>query len=250
MSSTLCFALLALCATTLIDTAKLPETFERCSRKDPNLNECLKSAVQKAIKELKPGLPSLHMLPIDPLDITKIEMQEGKGRPVNMKLILSNAKTFGLGDVVIHEVRADLNNRVLEANGLLPHAVIESDYEMDGQFLVLPIKGKGKNLLNFTELTAEIKMKAEEMKKDGENYWNFTTFDVIIKDLEKFEVNFENLFNGDKELGDNTNKVLNENWKTFWEELKPTFEETFGKIFLQISNQLFSRVPVNDIFLE
>jgi hypothetical protein len=50
--------------------------------------------------------------------------------------------------------------------------------------------------------------------------------------------------------GENTNKVLNENWQHFWEELRPSIEGAFAAIFLQLSNQLFSRVPEKDIFLE
>jgi len=50
--------------------------------------------------------------------------------------------------------------------------------------------------------------------------------------------------------GENTNRVLNENWQQFWEELRPSLEETFAAVFLQLSNEIFSRVPEEDIFLE
>jgi hypothetical protein len=50
--------------------------------------------------------------------------------------------------------------------------------------------------------------------------------------------------------GDNTNKVLNENWKEFFEELRPTLHDTFGSAFLKLANTLFHEVPENEIFLE
>jgi hypothetical protein len=50
--------------------------------------------------------------------------------------------------------------------------------------------------------------------------------------------------------GDNTNKVLNENWKEFFEELRPTLHDTFGSAFLKLANTLFHKVPENEIFLE
>jgi hypothetical protein len=46
--------------------------------------------------------------------------------------------------------------------------------------------------------------------------------------------------------GENTNKILNENWQ----ELRPSMEAAFAAIFLQLSNEVFSRVPEADIFLE
>lgn len=50
--------------------------------------------------------------------------------------------------------------------------------------------------------------------------------------------------------GDNTNKVLNDNWKEFFEELRPTLHDTFGVVFLKLANTLFHKVPENEIFLE
>jgi hypothetical protein len=50
--------------------------------------------------------------------------------------------------------------------------------------------------------------------------------------------------------GDTTNLVLNENWKQFWTELKPTFEETYGETCLQLSKVVFRKIPENDIFLD
>ncbi|PSN54018.1 hypothetical protein C0J52_10172 [Blattella germanica] len=52
------------------------------------------------------------------------------------------------------------------------------------------------------------------------------------------------------EFSDNTNKVLNENWKAFWEELRPSFEETFGAIFSQLAKKVFDKVPSQEIFLD
>jgi hypothetical protein len=51
-------------------------------------------------------------------------------------------------------------------------------------------------------------------------------------------------------IGANTNKILNENWQQFWEELRPSLEETFAAAFMQFSKEVFSRVPEKDVFLE
>lgn len=50
--------------------------------------------------------------------------------------------------------------------------------------------------------------------------------------------------------GESTNLVLNENWKQFWAELKPSFEETYAEAFLQLAKTVFDKVPENDIFLD
>ena len=45
------------------------------------------------------------------------------------------------------------------------------------------------------------------------------------------------------------NKLLNENSDLFVKELKGPFAETFGILFKNIANGIFSHVPLNKIFL-
>lgn len=58
----------------------------------------------------------------------------------------------------------------------------------------------------------------------------------------------DNLFNGDKALGDNMNIFLNENWKDILDELKPAVVEAFSQIFASVINSIFSRLSYDDVF--
>lgn len=51
------------------------------------------------------GLPALHLLPVDPLDVTSITIEEGTGRPVSLNLKFTNAKTIGLSKAEAKAVR-------------------------------------------------------------------------------------------------------------------------------------------------
>jgi len=44
-----------------------------------------------------------------------------------------------------------MENRILEADGFMPAATLEADYVMDGRFLVLPLRGKGKCKIDFSK---------------------------------------------------------------------------------------------------
>jgi hypothetical protein len=50
-------------------------------------------------------------------------------------------------------------------------------------------------------LKATLKLQAEPQTKSGKVYWNVVKFELNIKSLENFKVQFDNLFNGDKVLG-------------------------------------------------
>ena len=51
-------------------------------------------------------------------------------------------------------------------------------------------------------------------------------------------------------LGLGINKFLNDNWKVVFDELGPSFEEAFGAVFKELTHRVFSRVPIDKIFLE
>lgn len=61
---------------------------------------------------------------------------------------------------------------------------------------------------------------------------------------------FDNLFNGDKKLGDEINKVLNENWESLFNDVKAGYDESFALIFKDLANRVFNRVPFNEIFID
>lgn len=66
-------------------------------------------------------------------------------------------------------------------------------------------------------------------------------FDRIIFD-------FQNLYGGDKLLGDNTNKFLNENWNDIFKEIRANIFDAFTLITENTLRNVFNKVPYNDLF--
>lgn len=57
-----------------------------------------------------------------------------------------------------------------------------------------------------------------------------------------------NLYNGDKVLGDATNLFLNENWSDVFNEINKSVFEAFAKIVENVLNNIFQKVPYDDLF--
>ena len=68
--------------------------------------------------------------------------------------------------------------------------------------------------------------------------------------MHRLYINFENLFNGDKSLTENTNAFMNENWMVIFEEIKETLYKVFGEIVKNLLNNIFKRVPYAEMFDE
>lgn len=58
----------------------------------------------------------------------------------------------------------------------------------------------------------------------------------------------DNLYKGDKVLGDSTNLFLNENWEEIFNEIKRSIFEAFGLIMQNIINVIFRKLPYNELF--
>lgn len=66
--------------------------------------------------------------------------------------------------------------------------------------------------------------------------------------LSKMIFDLTNLYNGDKVLGDSTNLFLNQNWLEVFTEIKKSVFSAFAQITENVLNQIFSKVPYDELF--
>ncbi|XP_015598844.1 protein takeout [Cephus cinctus] len=230
-------------------SVQLPSEFKTCSRSAGNVNQCLADAIQGGIAILTKGSRSLGVLPIDPLLVTEMHINQGSG-PVSIKLNFKDLLIHGVSNAKINSVTFDVNNKLCK---LILHASVYSpinlvaQYSIDGKVLVLPISGHGNCNISLANPEAKVELTGKEVTKDGVSYVIFTGLNFDLNP-QRVEMHFDNLFNGDKTLGDNMNRFLNENWKEVYSELKSPIEKAFGITILEVTNRIFSKVPAETIF--
>lgn len=94
-----------------------------------------------------------------------------------------------------------------------------------------------------------IRFTGKTEKKNGKVYlkpektkFSFTMTGMIF--------DLQNLFNGDKLLGDNMNLFLNENWRDVFPEIRGPVFESFGQIVDNVMKNMFAKVPYDELFAE
>lgn len=87
------------------------------------------------------------------------------------------------------------------------------------------------------------------VEKKGREYLRIDRLAVSINPSRAY-INLENLFNGDKALGQSMNIFLNENWKTIFVEMKPVIDDAIGEIVKNIMNNVFAKYPYQEMFLQ
>ncbi|KAJ8985208.1 hypothetical protein NQ317_018237, partial [Molorchus minor] len=220
----------------------------KCSKKDPNFNECLKDNIEDAIHKLKNGSPELGLKRFEPLDIPELIIGQGKG-PVNVAQHFKDVKLHGLTESKVLEASIDNDKHILAAKSITPELRLEAHYTMKGRILLLPVVGDGP--CNVTLLNTKINhtILLDSLEKKGKTYWSVKEYTVTLRP-EQVIFKFDNLFDGDKRLGQEINKVLNDNWDDVFTDVREGYEKSFGLIFHSLADRVFSRVAIKDIFLD
>ncbi|KAJ3650924.1 hypothetical protein Zmor_016999 [Zophobas morio] len=226
-------------------SAKLPNSFQKCNRKQPDLKDCLLKAAQDGLSQLaQPVLKDL-MPSINPIEIPEATIKEGQGA-VEFQQSFKDCKIYGFHLVKLDAFDWNFEKKTLYMGGFYPEFKIHCHYDFVGKILVVPIEGSGQSRITMENVTSYMNLGYEETKKKGKTYVKFVSSEATLEPgLISF--NFDNLFDGDKLLGDNVNKLLNENWKEVFEDVKGGYVDLIRQVFTSIVNSLFSKVSLEEL---
>jgi hypothetical protein len=79
----------------------------KCSRRDPQINQCIKNAVQKLRPYITTGAPELGLPPGEPLKIDSIGLDNNAGN-VRIKGVFTNMIIGGISNFTIRDLRTDV----------------------------------------------------------------------------------------------------------------------------------------------
>jgi hypothetical protein len=118
---------------------------------------------------------------------------------------------------------------------------------MDGRVLFLPINGAGNLSGNFTQGKGDVRLKGVHKEINGKTHFMVSKLDIKIT-VQRGKIVLDNLFGGDKTLGDVINSVINDNFETFSQDLIPLIEKSLSRIFKNTGNKIFKRFTLAQLF--
>ncbi|XP_068900213.1 protein takeout-like isoform X2 [Tenebrio molitor] len=235
--------LLALVLT--VQSVKLPPNFQKCDRKQPDLNQCVLRAAQHGLSQLTKPFRNVNLPSLDPLHIPGVSIKAGQGK-VAINQDLHNCSIYGFDKMKLDQYEFGFVEKTLQVKGVFPKIIIQCRYKLDGEVLLLPIKGQGPATVILEMKILNI-LSFEEVRKSGKTHIKFVKSELEM-DPSLVHYNFENLFNGDKVLSDNINGVLNDNWKEVFDEMKKDYTETVNRILIGLLNGFFAKVSIEEAF--
>ncbi|XP_059487340.1 protein takeout-like [Neocloeon triangulifer] len=234
-------------STTHAAKLKIGDFAQACRADGPELNECVRQAMLKVIPKMAKGVRDLGLIPFDPLKVPKVVIDQRGNGPVGLQLTFVNSEHVGVSKLAPHTVRVVPERMYFEINSTLPNYRIIGDYEVTGRILLLPLIGNGPSNFSMNDLQLNWVFFGKPEVRNNKTYCRLTDCRIRMRIGSGF-MNLENLFNGDKRLGDNMNRILNDNFLEVIKEVQPALEETFSQLYLKLISPIFASVKYEDVF--
>ncbi|XP_069683197.1 protein takeout-like [Periplaneta americana] len=230
------------------EVPQLPSYFKVCARSDPNLGECVVKSSREAIPNLVKGETIFNLPPLDPFEIKKLKLSHGQGRG-QLNMTLRDVKLQGLKDTYMLNYSHDFNKGHYSFLLTVPQLKVLGTYNVSGQILLLPIRGTGNINITLVDTKCMVRNNFTMKKINGVDHIQLNSATVHM-DPKRMYIYLDNLFNGDKRLGDEMNKLLDENWKEVFEEITPHIAASFLEVFRELTNAISKQFPFDILMPE
>nr|CAD7571773.1 unnamed protein product [Timema californicum] len=194
------------------DTQNVASYIIPCARDDPQLNACALKNARKALPHFINGDKKYNVPPLEPFKIPELRVNPDVVHP------------YLFFDWLNASQRNYINSR-------------------DGQCSSPP----DKRILQFRH-TIVFAYDFEQVMKNGLTYIAPKNSHVDLN-FGQANIHLENLFNGDKMLGDNMNMFLNENWREVVDDVGPAFTQALAELMGNIFSGVFGLVSVEEGFI-
>ncbi|XP_030373969.1 protein takeout [Scaptodrosophila lebanonensis] len=223
----------------------MPDYIKVCHRNDPELSKCLKNSVHNLRPYLADGIKDINVPAMEPLYIGDLNILEGGTTGITVKAKKLNI--YGASNFEITKMRASTANTRFDFELLLPNLRGEGLYEINGNILALPIRGNGPFVGNFTNFVAYVRILYDVKNINDIDYLHVKEFALKIR-TGKGRLRLDNLFNGDKVLGDVINDTVNQNFELFTNEVIAPIARALESKFLAITTKILENFTYNELF--
>ncbi|KAI8422079.1 hypothetical protein MSG28_009969, partial [Choristoneura fumiferana] len=179
----------AVCCLASTKAQTLPSFIHPCSASDPELNKCIQKAVAEAGPSFADGIPALGIATLDPVQLGTVLVNNP-----SLKITFTDTVVTGLRGFKVNSFK--MSPEAGKATfDFTANVTLKAQYDMNGQVLILPIRGNGQAKIKITNLNILIKYDYETR----EGHWLVTGYKDSYK-MDRAQFKFTNLFGGNKQL--------------------------------------------------
>ncbi|KAL7727917.1 hypothetical protein ACLKA6_019479 [Drosophila palustris] len=224
-----------------------PSFLPSCRIYEPGFTKCSTNSIQKLIDQLNIGIPEIveKYGTFDPLHAKDIIFKQDNNEVATIRANLSQVVLRGFSTIKIKESRVSKKDFGWQTKIFLPKLRLDAKYKMLGRILLIPLSGSGNIFIEIENIDMLMLTKTELYEKGGFTFDNVTAVQVRLN-MSRVRTHLDNLFNGQSpEVERSTNQFFNDNWRDFYEALKPLIVDTVQNILKDIMSSVFHLIPAN-----
>ncbi|KAF5281609.1 hypothetical protein FQR65_LT02929 [Abscondita terminalis] len=225
--------------------AELIDQLKICKRSDPNLNDCLKDAIQKVISLLESGTPEFGIPSMNPVKVPSWIVKK-KPPLLTFEQKYSDLEVHHLTNSEVHSVKADISNNGLSLELKLYNPLIKFitkyDYK-DAVLLGQNITGQGYATFLDIENHMDVNITGRAVQKADKTILEEIAVELEVE-VDRVDTNLEHFhFEYDR----NNTEHLNKYSKLFQELSRGYFDMIVNNIIF-VSNSIFQQIDYNLLF--
>ncbi|XP_016938254.4 circadian clock-controlled protein daywake [Drosophila suzukii] len=224
--------------------AEKPDFLTPCIVGDPSLNACLTSNFQTFFRQWKDGIPGNNAVgSFDPLYIKRVKFAQDANRAIALNADLKEVYVAGAGQAVVKESSWDQSHYVAKALISVPKLRFNFQYKVKGHVVALNLNGHGNGYFEAENALIYLELAVKPLTTADGVFADVQSVKVSFREIKQFRIKLENLFGGNKDLEDTAHTLFNENWRDFYEVLRPAVEQTVSGVLLDRFKKTFIYVP-------
>lgn len=221
-----------------------------CFRDDPQMNDCLKDAIQNFLPKLSTEIRAFKFPMLDPYITEDANLNYTVAGAFAGQMSIYELTSYGMAKAVVQSVAANFttkNTMRLTMDVWFPEIFTKGSYEGSNRVGFLPFQSGGPFRLNITDVSIKWKIKGKARKVKGVEYMQVRSFKFKPTQIGNLKLKLEGLFPS-KELTKSTVKLINNNWEFFVEQLMPETRRFFEPEMANLANKVFMRIPYDRLF--
>ncbi|KAG5900736.1 hypothetical protein JTB14_038254 [Gonioctena quinquepunctata] len=223
------------------------------------MGECIKDAFYRLKGKLAEGIPEIHVPPLEPLVLDRLEMRSGPWLS-RLNINVTNLQLWGGTTAQILEIHPEIPSFRIN----IPNLCFQANYDVDVNLMIFSYKGKGPISGNLTNFNAYTEMKMEIKLMRGKMYLQLTDLTLKLK-MDNGKYYLSELFSHrsnvgaaflhitpplgqDNFVGSIANAVINENSELLMGRLMPDLEKSLAKALMKEVNEILAIITYEEFF--
>ncbi|KAF5296521.1 hypothetical protein FQR65_LT01511 [Abscondita terminalis] len=212
------------------------KNFKICKRSDPNLNECLKNAIQMSLQYLQYGVPEFGIPTMEPLELPELIIPPSAITPFVQ--IYKNLRMYNHATSIINELHAVITDLYLfiKLRGFNPMFKTVNFYRFDNAIMGgVNMTGNGTLNAVLLENTFEMKINASATNDGRRSEFSDVAVDFSLYPT-KIDVRLEHHH---LELSNTLSEHTTNHSLLMFQEFQKEYSNIFGDIAVITDSQLF-----------